>query len=305
MKISKKIINLRNENKLTQEELAELLCVSRQTVSNWENEKCYPDIDTLIIISEKFNASLDELLKDDQDMLNDISKKMKVNKLIKTIIMVLTVSLIFLIWFGYKNYLLCYYDNNYNDDIFNNYEKYLEEISINTYKTSANKKYKDMNIYIPEDLIFETEGKYTQHIREKAIYMSTQKTLFPTILENQIFLKAINYQDVFNKYKIVNQNDLIKYFKENNNKEKNILWNKSQMELKFLAEYFVANEINNGGYNYRHYYWNNETQGYISEFNNKFLVYIYNKDNTYLIDINKNFYKLNDVIKIIESIYFE
>jgi len=55
MKVSKKIIDIRNDNGLTQEEFADILCVSRQTISNWENEKCYPDIETLIIISNKFN----------------------------------------------------------------------------------------------------------------------------------------------------------------------------------------------------------------------------------------------------------
>lgn len=162
-----------------------------------------------------------------------------------------------------------------------------------------------MNIYIPEDLDFEYEGKYNKHIREKAIYIRKTDSLFPTMVTNQIYFKTIDYEKVFKNYKIYNQNDLIEYFVQNYKKEKNILWNKSQMELKFLTEYFVANEINNGGYNYRHYYWNNETTGYISELKNEYIIYIYNKKDTYLININKNFYKLNDVINIIESIYFE
>ena len=75
MNIYKKIMEIRKDNNLTQEEFAEKLNVSRQTVSNWENSKCYPDIETLIIISDKFNASLDYLLKDNVEMIKDIDRK--------------------------------------------------------------------------------------------------------------------------------------------------------------------------------------------------------------------------------------
>lgn len=50
---------------LTQQELANRLFVSRQTVSNWENGKNFPDIPTLIAISDQVGLSLDQLLKGD------------------------------------------------------------------------------------------------------------------------------------------------------------------------------------------------------------------------------------------------
>lgn len=56
MLLKDKIVSIREENDLTQEDLAEILCVSRQTVSNWENAKCFPDIETLIMMSEKFSV---------------------------------------------------------------------------------------------------------------------------------------------------------------------------------------------------------------------------------------------------------
>ena len=62
--LGKKLTEIRKENKMSQEEFAELFNVSRQTVSAWENSKSYPDIETLIRISEKFNISLDILLKE-------------------------------------------------------------------------------------------------------------------------------------------------------------------------------------------------------------------------------------------------
>jgi len=47
----------------SQEVLAEKAFVSRQTVSNWENEKSYPDVHSLLLLSELFQISLDELIK--------------------------------------------------------------------------------------------------------------------------------------------------------------------------------------------------------------------------------------------------
>ena len=59
---------LRNEKKLTQEQVAEILGVSRQTISNWENEKSYPDIISVIKMSDCYEVSLDYLLKGEQKM---------------------------------------------------------------------------------------------------------------------------------------------------------------------------------------------------------------------------------------------
>ena len=50
----------------TQEQVAERLSVSRQTISNWENEKTYPDIVRVIELSNLYSITLDELLKEDK-----------------------------------------------------------------------------------------------------------------------------------------------------------------------------------------------------------------------------------------------
>ena len=68
--IGSKIKAARIEKKLTQEQVAELLGVSRQTISNWENEKSYPDIISVIKMSECYNISLDYLLKGEEKMKN-------------------------------------------------------------------------------------------------------------------------------------------------------------------------------------------------------------------------------------------
>ena len=65
MQIANQIKKLRTESGMSQDELAERIFVSRQTVSNWENEKTYPDIKSLLLMSEVFNTSLDTLIKGD------------------------------------------------------------------------------------------------------------------------------------------------------------------------------------------------------------------------------------------------
>lgn len=94
MDFDKKIIELRKQNNLTQEALAEKLNVSRQTVSNWETAKCYPDIETLVIISNKFNISLDVLIKENVKMIKDIDKKVRINKKLKYSIFILFLLLV-------------------------------------------------------------------------------------------------------------------------------------------------------------------------------------------------------------------
>ena len=54
----------RLESKLSQEDLAEKLFVTRQTISNWENAKNYPDINSLVLSSALFDVSLDILSKE-------------------------------------------------------------------------------------------------------------------------------------------------------------------------------------------------------------------------------------------------
>ncbi|MBO5160166.1 MAG: helix-turn-helix transcriptional regulator [Lachnospiraceae bacterium] len=64
MSIGNKIYILRKKHKMSQEQFASLFFVTRQTVSNWENEKNFPDLQILIKISNQFNISLDELIKE-------------------------------------------------------------------------------------------------------------------------------------------------------------------------------------------------------------------------------------------------
>lgn len=75
MNIGNQISNIRKEQQLTQEEFGRLFHVTRQTVSNWENEKSYPDLQILVDISNRFEISLDTLLKGDSKMIRAIDKE--------------------------------------------------------------------------------------------------------------------------------------------------------------------------------------------------------------------------------------
>ena len=63
MEISEKVLQLRKANNLTQEELAEKLNVSRQSVSKWESGQTIPELEKLIALSEVFQVTTDYLLK--------------------------------------------------------------------------------------------------------------------------------------------------------------------------------------------------------------------------------------------------
>lgn len=75
MELHTQIKKYRTDMNLSQEELAEKVYVTRQTVSNWENNKSYPDIHSLLLLSSTFNISLDQLIKGDVKIMKaEISK---------------------------------------------------------------------------------------------------------------------------------------------------------------------------------------------------------------------------------------
>ena len=91
MEIEKKLKTVREQTGLTQEQVAEAVLVSRQTISNWENAKSLPDIISIIKLSELYNISVDELLKSDQKLQQKIEKDATIAKANKQLILVTTV----------------------------------------------------------------------------------------------------------------------------------------------------------------------------------------------------------------------
>ncbi|WP_225420776.1 helix-turn-helix domain-containing protein [Lacticaseibacillus porcinae] len=69
MIIGEQLRDARQQHQLSQEQIAELLGVSRQTISNWETSRSYPDIERMMRLAEIYHLSLDELLRGDQQMV--------------------------------------------------------------------------------------------------------------------------------------------------------------------------------------------------------------------------------------------
>lgn len=88
MNISDKLKNNRKQVGFTQEEIARKLHVSRQTISNWETGKSIPDIYSLVELSNIYNISLDNLVKEDIVMMSELKKENKEKKIINKAIMI-------------------------------------------------------------------------------------------------------------------------------------------------------------------------------------------------------------------------
>ena len=71
MEIGGRIRELRTAHGMSQDDLAARVYVSRQTISSWENGKTYPDVQSLLLLSEIFGASVDSLIKGDVETMNE------------------------------------------------------------------------------------------------------------------------------------------------------------------------------------------------------------------------------------------
>lgn len=92
--IAEKIRNARKEKAYTQEQAAESLMVSRQTISNWENGKSLPDVISVIRMSELYGISLDELLKEDKALIEKMEKDVMAVKAGKRLIKYAWISIL-------------------------------------------------------------------------------------------------------------------------------------------------------------------------------------------------------------------
>ena len=110
LEVGTQIKKYRSNMGISQEELAEKVYVSRQTVSNWETGKNYPDIHSVLLLSSVFNVSLDQLIKGDVEIMKKEIKETEIKKLNKyagiyAVFLILTViSLVpfiaFMGWYG-------------------------------------------------------------------------------------------------------------------------------------------------------------------------------------------------------------
>lgn len=94
MNLSGKIKKIRAENKLTQEQLAEKLKVSRSTISSWETGRSYPDLEMVIEICDCFNVSLDFLLREDEKMVRKLNFGIKQKRMLIALVVILALLLV-------------------------------------------------------------------------------------------------------------------------------------------------------------------------------------------------------------------
>jgi len=141
MNLGTQIKKYRVEFSLSQDELAEKLFVTRQSISNWENDKTYPDIKSLVLMSEVFFVSLDELVKGDMEIMKkEISEQDREQfKKEDRVLGVLMLLLIFLTvplakhggWLGIAAYVvLAVVTLGYSIKV----EKHKKQLDIQTYK---------------------------------------------------------------------------------------------------------------------------------------------------------------------------
>lgn len=81
MELSRQLKTRREEQGLSQDEVAKAIFVSRQTISNWETDKTYPDVQSLLLLSQRYDTSIDELVRGDAGRIQQVverdSRKMR------------------------------------------------------------------------------------------------------------------------------------------------------------------------------------------------------------------------------------
>ncbi|MGX7244413.1 DUF3955 domain-containing protein [Enterococcus quebecensis] len=108
MEFGDKIKELRTKNQLTQEKFAIRLNVTRQAVSNWENDRNLPDLEMLILISSIFYISLDDLILGGNNVNNMTEKLIKDGSQIRQAKLNMVTTLIgaFLLFFGFACFFI-------------------------------------------------------------------------------------------------------------------------------------------------------------------------------------------------------
>jgi transcriptional regulator with XRE-family HTH domain len=92
--LSKQIQTRRKSLYLSQEDLSKKIFVSRQTISNWENGKSYPDIQNLLLLSTIFGVSLDELVKGDIDLMKKKIANSEMDRYTKIMIIFIVLAML-------------------------------------------------------------------------------------------------------------------------------------------------------------------------------------------------------------------
>ncbi|WP_367295864.1 helix-turn-helix domain-containing protein [Levilactobacillus yonginensis] len=101
MTLGEKLKQARTTQQFTQQTVAEHVHVSRQTISSWETGNSYPDIDSLVVLSDLYEQSLDILIKGDPGLMNYLRKPAILKRLRPIHLILLTSNYLFLIIFTF------------------------------------------------------------------------------------------------------------------------------------------------------------------------------------------------------------
>lgn len=108
MKLSNNLKNIRKENNLSQEQLAEKLGVSRQAVSKWESGQSYPEMDKVLLICKLFNYNIDELMNENVKEVNETKQsKVNINKYVEDFFNFITKTVNMLSVMTFKQKIKC------------------------------------------------------------------------------------------------------------------------------------------------------------------------------------------------------
>lgn len=157
MDLGKILQKKRKEKNISQEDMAEILNVSRQTISSWENSKSYPDILYLIKICDIYKISLDELLKDDKKIIESIQKEKHFKK--KTVTIGIGIIIILILLVLYLTIFKGMFEstniiNKHSELLIKNNEKFVEIQKFSKYNEDemtdnyikiTDKEFKDIN----------------------------------------------------------------------------------------------------------------------------------------------------------------
>ena len=105
---SENLKNIRKENHLSQEQLADELGVSRQAISKWESSAAYPEMDKIIMLCDKFNVNIDDLLhRDIKEVKGEEESKRKVNDIVNDFLKFITNSVNLFCNMSFKSKVKC------------------------------------------------------------------------------------------------------------------------------------------------------------------------------------------------------
>lgn len=111
MKLSNNLKNIRKENNLSQEQLAEKLGVSRQAVSKWESGQSYPEMDKVLLICKLFNYNIDELMNENVKEVNETKEsKININKYVDDFFNFITKTVNMLSAMSFKQRMKCFFE---------------------------------------------------------------------------------------------------------------------------------------------------------------------------------------------------